>query len=46
MRSGNFGYSLSHLGFELEGKTLGILGYGRIGRLVAKKKQVVWGCKF
>ncbi|GAD16475.1 phosphoglycerate dehydrogenase [Lentilactobacillus otakiensis] len=37
MRSGNFGYSLSHLGFELEGKTLGILGYGRIGRLVAKK---------
>lgn len=37
MRAGNSAYPLSHLGFDLEGKTLGILGYGKIGRLVAKK---------
>ncbi len=37
MRNGNFGYPLAHLGFDLEGKTIGILGYGKIGQLVAKK---------
>lgn len=26
-------------GFEVEGKTMGIIGYGRIGRLVGKKAQ-------
>lgn len=41
MRDGNFAYPLAHLGFDLEGKTLGILGYGKIGRLVAKKASAL-----
>ncbi|CAM2864454.1 phosphoglycerate dehydrogenase [Fructilactobacillus fructivorans] len=37
MREGNWNYKKDHKGFDLEGKTLGILGYGRIGKMVAKK---------
>lgn len=38
MRNGNFSdYKHSHRGFDLAGKTLGILGFGRIGQMVAKK---------
>lgn len=37
MRKGVFGYKSSHMGFDLAGKTLGIMGYGRIGKMVAKK---------
>lgn len=37
MRKGDFGYKSSHMGFDLAGKTLGIMGYGRIGKMVAKK---------
>lgn len=29
-------------GFELSGKTMGVIGYGRIGRLVAKRGRP-WG---
>lgn len=37
MRKGDFGYKSSHMGFDLAGKTLGIMGYGRIGKMVAEK---------
>ncbi|HAT55264.1 MAG TPA: 3-phosphoglycerate dehydrogenase [Lactobacillus sp.] len=36
MRKGNFDYKNDHRGFNLEGQTLGIMGYGRIGRQVAQ----------
>ncbi|WP_461226190.1 hydroxyacid dehydrogenase [Lacticaseibacillus suihuaensis] len=35
--SGDFAYKYSHHGLDLEGKTLGIIGYGKIGRAVAAK---------
>ncbi|ANZ57426.1 3-phosphoglycerate dehydrogenase [Fructilactobacillus lindneri] len=35
MRKGDWAYKTTHMGFDLEGKTVGILGYGRIGRQVA-----------
>lgn len=41
MRKGDFGYKSSHLGFDLAGKSLGIMGYGRIGRMVAKKASAL-----
>ncbi|MFT8995301.1 phosphoglycerate dehydrogenase [Lentilactobacillus hilgardii] len=37
MRKGHFEYKNTHMGFDVAGKTLGIMGYGRIGRMVAKK---------
>lgn len=37
MRKGDFDYKSSHMGFDLAEKTLGIMGYGRIGKMVAKK---------
>lgn len=40
MRKGNFEYKNSHRGFNLSGKTLGIMGYGRIGKQVAKLADV------
>lgn len=38
-RTGNFDFNARHrfVGSDLQGKTLGIIGLGRIGRLVAKK---------
>lgn len=37
LRQGDWGWTFNHLGFDLAGKTLGIVGYGRIGRMIAKK---------
>jgi len=37
MHLGNYGYKNTHKGMDLFGKTLGIIGFGRIGRAVAKK---------
>ncbi|MFC6259397.1 phosphoglycerate dehydrogenase [Levilactobacillus fujinensis] len=37
MRNGNFAYRSNHMGFDLSGKKLGIMGNGRIGQMVAKK---------
>ena len=40
MRKGNFDYKNNHRGFNLAGKTLGIMGFGRIGKQVAKLANV------
>ncbi|GAA0433708.1 hypothetical protein GCM10008983_07860 [Lentibacillus halophilus] len=37
VRTGNFNIRNTSIGRELRGKTIGIIGYGRIGQLVAKK---------
>ena len=37
MRRGDFFYKNHHKGVDVEGKTLGIVGLGRIGKMVAKK---------
>lgn len=37
LREGDWSYKKSHKGFDLAGKTLGIMGYGRIGKMVEKK---------
>lgn len=37
MKDGDWGWAGAHKGFDLAGKTLGIMGYGRIGRMVAAK---------
>lgn len=37
LREGNFNYKFSHKGTDVAGKTLGIIGFGRIGSLTAKK---------
>lgn len=39
MRQGDGAYKLAHLGFDLAGKTLGIMGFGRIGRALAQLVQ-------
>ncbi|KRN32347.1 phosphoglycerate dehydrogenase [Weissella halotolerans] len=41
MRQGDFTYKQDHLGFDLAGKTLGIMGYGRIGQRLAKKASML-----
>lgn len=41
MRQGDTSYKQTHRGFDLAGKTLGILGYGRIGQRVAKKTSML-----
>lgn len=37
LRKGNYQYKSANKGMDVTGKTLGIIGFGRIGRLVAKK---------
>lgn len=37
MRAGDFFYKNSHKGIDLEGKTIGIIGFGKIGREFARK---------
>ncbi|WP_373702345.1 phosphoglycerate dehydrogenase [Weissella soli] len=37
LRAGDWKFKRTHPGRDLQGKTVGILGYGRIGQLVAKK---------
>lgn len=37
LQKGNFQYKSANRGMEMAGKTLGIVGFGRIGHLVAKK---------
>lgn len=39
MREGDFFYKNQHKGIDLEGKKLGILGFGRIGKMVAKQAK-------
>lgn len=41
MRVGQFDYKTTHMGFDLAGKKLGIMGYGRIGRMVAHKASAL-----
>ncbi|MGE4354176.1 MAG: hydroxyacid dehydrogenase [Oscillospiraceae bacterium] len=45
LRNGNFFYKNNHKGVDLEGKTLGIIGYGKIGKIVAKKAALGFGMK-
>jgi D-3-phosphoglycerate dehydrogenase len=44
-RSGNFEIRNQLMGVDLEGKTVGVLGLGRIGRMVARKCLVGLGMK-
>lgn len=37
LRQNDWAWASSHRGFDLAGKTLGIMGYGRIGKMVAQK---------
>lgn len=37
LRNDNFNYKFTHKGMDVSGKTLGIIGFGNIGRQVAKK---------
>src|SRR5213595_3704018 len=39
MQEGDFFYKNQHKGIDLEEKKLGILGFGRIGKMVAKKAE-------
>lgn len=41
MAAGDWAYAGVHKGVDLAGKTLGIMGYGRIGRMVAKKASAL-----
>lgn len=45
MRKGNYDYKNTHKGMDMAGKTLGILGFGRIGRKVAEKAHFGLGMK-
>lgn len=39
MRRGDEAYKMAHIGFDLAGKTLGIMGFGRIGQALGKLVQ-------
>lgn len=45
VRRGEFGIRNTGYGIELEGKVLGIIGLGRIGRLVGKKAEAALGMR-
>jgi D-3-phosphoglycerate dehydrogenase len=45
MRRGDYQYKNTHKGFDMLGKTLGILGFGRIGRKVAEKVHAGLGMR-
>lgn len=45
LRKGNFKIRRSNLSVDLEGKTLGLIGCGRIGRMVAKKCAAAFDMK-
>lgn len=45
LRNGEFGIRRKNLCTDLEGKTLGLVGCGKIGRLVAKKCNLAFGMK-
>ena len=40
LRKDNFSYKFSHKGMDVSGKTLGIIGLGKIGKMVAKKAAI------
>lgn len=40
LRAGDFYYKLAHKGTQLKGKTLAVIGYGRIGSEVARKAHL------
>lgn len=41
LRQNDWAWAGSHKGFDLAGKTLGIMGYGRIGKMVAQKARAL-----
>lgn len=41
MAAGDWNYAGAHKGVDLAGKTLGIMGFGRIGRMVAQKASAL-----
>lgn len=41
LRQNDWGWAAEHKGFDLAGKTLGIMGYGRIGKMVAQKARAL-----
>lgn len=45
LRKGNFKARRLNLGVDMEGKTLGLIGCGKIGRLVAQKCSSAFGMK-
>lgn len=45
MKEDNFFFKNNHKGTDLEGKTLAVIGYGRIGRAVAKKASLGFDMK-
>lgn len=45
MKEGNFFYKNNHKGVDLIGKTLAIIGFGRIGREVARKAHLAFDMK-
>ncbi len=45
MKEGEFSYKNTHKGMDLRGKTLAVIGFGRIGQEVAKKAHLALGMR-